>query len=58
MAAASADRGAGMNSILTVVGAEIVRDFSFEKKSSWPMVATDVFESDAHLPMEWGCFLA
>jgi hypothetical protein len=34
----------------TVVAAGTVTDFSFEKKSSLPMVTTEVFESGDHLP--------
>ena len=46
------------NSIFTSVAAGTVTDFSFEKKSSLPMVATLVFESADHAPIECGCLRA
>ena len=49
---------AGTNSIRTVVAAATVTDFSLEKKSSWPIVATEVLEVGDHAPMEWGCLRA
>src|SRR5688572_24260560 len=52
--AAPAGGAAGMNSMRTVVAAETVTDFSLLKKSSLPMVATLVFDSAVHLPIEWG----
>ena len=50
--------GFGTNSMRTVVAAGTVTDFSLEKKSSWPIVPTEVFEVGDHAPMECGCFLA
>ena len=38
--------------------ASMTTDFSFEKKSSWPMVATLVFESAVQAPMRCGCLRA
>ena len=29
-------------------------DFSLLRKSSWPIVATDVLDSLLHAPIEWG----
>ena len=46
------------NSIFTSVAAGTVTDFSLEKKSSLPIVATVVFESGDHAPIECGCFRA
>src|SRR4051812_45736782 len=50
--------GSGTNSIFTVVAAERVIDFSFEKKSLVPIVATEVLDWGDHAPIECGCFLA
>ena len=36
----------------------ITTDFSFERKSSALMVATFVFDSGDHAPIEWGCLRA
>ncbi len=36
----------------------MVTDCSLERKSSWPIVETWVFESFAHAPILWGCDLA
>jgi hypothetical protein len=49
---------AATNSMRTLVAAGTVTDFSFEKKSSFPMVTTVVFESGDHLPIECGCAFA
>jgi hypothetical protein len=46
------------NSIFTSVASATQTDFSFEKKSSLPMVPTVVFESADQAPIECGCFLA
>ena len=45
------------NSILTVVASGTVTDCSFEKKSSWPIVVTAVFESADQAPIECGIIL-
>jgi hypothetical protein len=44
--------------MVRVSAAGITTDFSFERKSSTPMVTTFVFESDDQAPMRCGCFLA
>src|ERR1035437_1031335 len=55
---APAGAGDGTNSMRTVVAAGTVTDFSLEKKSLWPRVATEVFESGDQAPMECGCLRA
>ena len=55
---APAGAGAGTNSRRTLVAAGTVIDFSLEKKSSCPMVATLVFEVGSQAPMECGCLRA
>ena len=43
------------SSTRTSSAASKVTDCSLERKSSWPIVATWVFESGAHAPIECGC---
>ena len=46
------------SSTLRSSSASKVTDCSLERKSSWPMVATWVFESGDHSPILWGCDFA
>ena len=45
-------------SMRSVSSASSTTDFSLEKKSSLPIVATLVFESGDQAPIRCGCFLA
>lgn len=49
---------AAASSMRRVPGSAMTADFSVERKSLAPMVATLVFDSGVHLPMRWGCALA
>ena len=42
------------SSMRTVPASATTAERSLERKSSWPMVATWVFESFDHAPIEWG----
>ena len=46
------------SSMRRVSSASITTDFSLERKSSAPIVATLVFESALHAPIECGCLRA
>lgn len=47
-----------LSSMRSAPSSAITTDFSVERKSSWPMVATLVLDSEVQAPMRCGWFLA